>query len=151
MEATVAQDVRGRVMRHYTLGDEIRVRITVQHKPNLEEVWAVFSRREAPQTTMTLIGSVDDTEEIEDSEGSLSTKRSTIVLASIVDYDHYPGLYTLYRVGFRSVGGRNIRILAITSRLYDDSKGEAAFWIEEEPTEVYPITAEVEPDPEDHQ
>jgi hypothetical protein len=138
-------------MRHYTLGDEIRVRITVRHKPNIEEVSAVFSRREAPQTTITLIGSVEDTEELEGSEGSLSTKSSTVVLSSIVDYDHYPGLYTLYSVIFRTVGGQNIRIAALTSRLYDDSEGEAAFWIEEEPTEVDPITAEVEPDPEDYQ
>ena len=91
---------------------------------------------------------MEDTEELEDdSEGSLSTKRSTVVLSSIVDYDHYPGLYTLRSVIFRTVGGQNIRILALTSRLYDDSEGEATFWIEEEPTEVDPITAEVEPDP----
>ena len=40
------------------------MRITVQHGPKLEDVWAVFVRREAPRTTISLMGSVDETEEM---------------------------------------------------------------------------------------
>ena len=40
------------------------MRITVQHVPNLEDVWAVFVRREAPRTTITLLGSVDESEKM---------------------------------------------------------------------------------------
>jgi hypothetical protein len=40
------------------------VRINVQHGPNLEDVWAAFVRREAPRTTITLMGSVDESEEM---------------------------------------------------------------------------------------
>ena len=133
-------------MRHYTLGDEIRVRITIEHTPNLEDVWAIFSRREAPQTTITLIGSVDETEQLEESEHALATKRSTVVLASLVDFDHYPGLYTFYRVGVRTVGGRNIRALSTASRRVDDRN--AAFYVEDEPTDIWAISAEMDADEE---
>jgi len=40
------------------------VRITVQHGSNLEDVWAVFVRREVTRTTITLMGNVDETEEM---------------------------------------------------------------------------------------
>lgn len=136
-------------MRHYTLGDEIRVRITIEHTPNLEDVWAIFRRRGVPQTTITFIDSVDETEQLEESEGTLGTKRSTVVLASLVDFDHYPGLYTLYRVGVRTVGGRNIRALATASRRVDDRN--AAFYVKDEPTDIWAITAEMDADEDDYE
>ena len=40
------------------------MRITVQHGPNLVDVGVVFVRREAPRTTITLMGIVGESEEM---------------------------------------------------------------------------------------
>jgi hypothetical protein len=120
--------------RVYTVGDAIRLSVSFLSEANVEEVEASFYLLgEDPEgrpghsvvhATISFEGTVEESEVVRQSPGTLPIKRHTAVLVSFVDKDHPPGAYVFSYLWLRTAEGRSLQ------------------WLPEDPTPKFRIEPE---------
>jgi hypothetical protein len=101
----------------YTVGDTIRLELSLISTSNIEDVHAFYARDETtalrgtervhdvPKPHISFEGTIEDTSIYEPVPYRLPKKRHTTSLSCIVDRDHVPGSYHLDRLILRNASG----------------------------------------------
>jgi hypothetical protein len=147
-------------IRSYTVGDEIRLTISIESVPHIESVTAIFRREDEASSRITLFDGAIQAGGLDPVFGEsglyrLRTKTFTAELVTRVDVDHTPGIYRLDSVRFRTESGATIEADSTIGGDADYmeywSNGEIRIrrrplriMIEEEPTQVQSLTVGLE-------
>ena len=131
----------------YTVGDRLRLLVEFVSEANVEDVEVVFEREgsysegDTPQSTVSLEGTVEESEVIDERPYHLPRKRFSATLVSLVDRDHLPGSYGLRQLLLRTAGGVPIPVYGSGDQYIRWER----FRIVPEPTTVADIKVSVEP------
>ncbi len=133
----------------YTVGDTIRLEITLVSASNIEEVHVFYFLAGNTQGTsepfVSFEDSINDTHTLEKTNKyELAAKEHTVTLSCMVDREHTPGSYRLGRVILRTAGGETVD----TDFVDIPSTNVETFRIAQDPISVESIEIRVAP-PED--